>query len=401
VKLIYVTSSLPFGPGEAFVIPEIVELMRRGHAVTIVPTYPRGPVLHGDAAPLLPATEAGPLLSAAIARDVVLELARSPLRVLRAWLQVRRSRDARILGKNLAVLAKGVSLGRAARTRRIEHLHAHWGSTSSTLALVASEVAGVPWSLTLHRWDIDEDNLLALKARRACFVRTINRIGLEKVRARVGETAKPAFVLHVGVDLPERPEPREAAAPGRILVAASLREVKGHVYLLEALTLLRDRGIDAFAELVGDGPLRPSLEQRTAELGLGRQVRFAGVVSHESLLEGFGRGRWDVALLASVVTPAGEHEGIPVSLLEAMSFGLPVIGTQTGGIPDLLEGGAGLLVPERDAGALADAIERLLTDGALRADLGTAGRQRVEERFWVRAVVAELERRFAACAAAA
>jgi colanic acid/amylovoran biosynthesis glycosyltransferase len=398
LRLIYVTSSLPFGPGEAFVIPEIVELMRRGHTVTIVPTYPRGPVLHGDAARLLESTEAAPLLSAAIVRDTVLELVRSPLRVLRAWALIRSSRSFRILGKNLAVLAKGVWLARLARRRRAEHLHAHWGAASSSLALVASEVAGVPWSLTVHRWDIDEDNLLALKVRRACFVRTINSIGLEKVEARVGERPSAAFVLHVGVDLPASPEPREGPAASRILVPASLREVKGHTYLLEALALLRERGVEASADLIGDGPLRSSLELRTAELGLDGHVRFAGAVSHEALLEGLERGDWDVALLASVVTRTGEHEGIPVSLLEAMSFGLPVIGTRTGGIPDLLEGGAGLLVPERDAAALADSIERLLGDAALRAELATAGRRRVEERFAVQAVVSELEQRFAACA---
>jgi glycosyltransferase involved in cell wall biosynthesis len=100
------------------------------------------------------------------------------------------------------------------------------------------------------------------------------------------------------------------------------------------------------------------------------------------------------------VTPAGEHEGIPVSLLEAMSVGVPAIGTETGGMPALLGEGAGLLVPERDAEALASALERVLVDEELRAELGAAGRRRVEERFDVEVVAAELERRFLAAAGA-
>lgn len=397
MRLLYVTSSLPYGPGEAFVIPELTELIRRGHAVTIVPAYGRGAVVHDDARPLVGAATRRRLVSPAIARDAVLELLRAPRRVLRAAFLVTRSRDRRILAKNLAVLPKAIALARLLRERRTEHVHAHWGSTSSTVAFLASEISGVPWSLTLHRWDIDEDNLLALKVRRACFVRTINRIGLDKVAARVGAARGRAFVLHVGVDLPPRPR-GEARAGGRILVAASLREVKGHVYLLRAVELLRGRGLEPDVDLVGDGPLRTELERLAAGLGLDR-VSFVGVLPHGTLLEQLAAGRWDAAVLASVVTPDGEHEGIPVSLLEAMSYGVPVVGTRTGGIPDLLDDGAGLLVEERDPDALAEALERLLTDDRLRAELVAAGRRRVEERFDVTRVVAELERHFAACAA--
>ena len=117
-------------------------------------------------------------------------------------------------------------------------------------------------------------------------------------------------------------------------------------------------------------------------------------LSHRELLDRLAAGTWCAAVLASVVTPSGEHEGIPVSLLEAMSVGVPAIGTETGGIPALLADGAGLLVPERDAAALADALERVLTDAGLRTELGAAGRRRVEERFDVDVVAGELERRF-------
>ena len=87
------------------------------------------------------------------------------------------------------------------------------------------------------------------------------------------------------------------------------------------------------------------------------------------------------------------HEGIPVALVEAMSYGVPVISTTTGGIPELLEGDAGILVPPANPGALADAMGRLIQDAALRARLGQAGRNRVIERHAIDRVVAEhLER---------
>jgi glycosyltransferase involved in cell wall biosynthesis len=394
VHILYVTSSLPYGPGEAFVIPEVAALRRRGHEITIVPVHGRGQVLHEDARALLDSCLERSLVSASVVLGAARQLVRRPNASLRALRLVLGSRTPRILLKNLAVLPKGLWLGREAERRRIGHIHAHWGATSSTMALIASQLSGIPWSLTVHRWDIDENNLLRAKARRASFVRTINEIGLRKLGAATAGATGDAFVLHMGVDVAvDQASPSDGR---RVLAAASLREVKGHVYLLDAVRLLRQRGIDVRLECIGDGPLRPQLERYVADHGLGEDVALSPALSHRELLDRLAAGTWCVAVLASVVTPAGEHEGIPVSLLEAMSVGVPAIGTETGGIPTLLDGGAGLLVPERDAVALADALERVLTDDGLRARLAAAGRRRVEERFDVELVAAELERRFAA-----
>ena len=232
-----------------------------------------------------------------------------------------------------------------------------------------AELSGVAWSLTTHRWDIGENNLLALKTERASFVRAINQPGLEKIAAITHGNPSRLLVLHVGVDLP--PESvRVASANGRrVLVAASLREVKGHVYLLQAVELLKQRGTVVYLDCVGDGPLRGRLERQVAESRLEAEVTFTGALSHSELLERLASGRWSAVVLGSIVTPDGEHEGIPVSLLEAMSVGVPAIGAATGGIPDLLGDGAGVLVPERDPVALADAIERVLDDPDLRRQL--------------------------------
>jgi colanic acid/amylovoran biosynthesis glycosyltransferase len=394
VHILYVTSSLPYGPGEAFVIPEVAALRRRGHEITIAPMFGRGPVLHDDARSLLASTLDGSLLSGDIVRGAGRRLARSPGRSLRAGRLLLGSRNPKILANNLAVLPKGLWLGLQAERLGVDHIHAHWGATSATMALIASELSGIPWSVTLHRFDIDEDNLLATKASRASFMRAIDDIGLQKLRVATRGRARDAFVLHMGVDV--SPERAAAAENGRVLAAASLREVKGHVYLLDAVRLLRERGVDVHLDCVGDGPLRADLERYVDEHELGETVSLKPALSHRELLDRLASGRWTASVLASVVTADGAHEGIPVSLLEAMSLGIPVIGTETGGIPAQLRDGAGLLVPERDAAALAGALERVLTDAELRSRLADAGRRRVEEQFDVEVIAAELERRFAA-----
>jgi len=172
--------------------------------------------------------------------------------------------------------------------------------------------------------------------------------------------------------------------------------VKGHRYVFGAAAILKQRGFAIQLDCVGDGPLRDELERCARDSELEAEVTFVGTLSHRELLSRLASGTWSAAVLGSVVTPAGEHEGIPVSLLEAMSVGVPAIATATGGIPDLLGEGAGLLVPERDPEALADAIERVLDDADLRARLVAAGSRRVRERFDVDLIAARLEELFAA-----
>jgi glycosyltransferase involved in cell wall biosynthesis len=221
------------------------------------------------------------------------------------------------------------------------------------------------------------------------------------MRGIVGDRDWAAWVLYMGVRLASAPGARAAEGPFRVLAAARFVEKKGHVHLLEAARLLRDRGIELRVDLAGDGPLEASLRERVADLGLGGVVEFLGRLSHDNLLADLERCRWDAMALPSIVTPSGELEGIPVSLIEAMARGVPVVGTDTGGVPELLAEEAGLLVRAGDAVALAEALELLARDPTTRAAFGERGRARVEEAFSVERIAAELEARFRECVAGA
>jgi colanic acid/amylovoran biosynthesis glycosyltransferase len=399
MRLVYVTARLPFGVGEPFIVPEIEELERQGCAIEVVPVRPGGEIPHRTGERLVSRAACVPLLSVAVARAALAETFRRPATVLKSLAALRESGSAAILLKNLAVFPKALWLARRARLEKADHLHAHWASTSATLAMVAAQVSGISWSFTAHRWDIRENNLLGLKARGACFVRAISVHGAEELAAAAGAPGWSPWVLHMGVRLP-RPQARpRPEGPLRVLTAARLVEKKGHVYLLEAARLLRERGVSVRIELAGDGPLDALLRGRAAELGLD-EVIFLGNVSHDELLKAMSDGRWDAVVLPSVVTQSGDLEGIPVSLIEAMGLGLPVVSTNTGGIPELLEGGVGILVPPNDAQAIADAVERLTREPALRAELAARGRARVEEAFSLERTAAALLARFRACASA-
>ena len=400
MRIIYVTSSLPYGKVEAFIIPEIEELKTRGHEVLIVPMYPRGALLHGDAKPFLAHTETEPLLSLNIANVAAKKVNRVPTEALRVLGWLFRSRSAKILFKNLVVYPKGLWLANVAKEWKADHIHAHWAATTATMALVASEVSGVPWSVTAHRWDIAENNLLSLKAKRACFVRAISQRGAKKLVSYLNTGVPSPSVLHMGVRIPptmRKERLQEDGYPFRIVVAANLLEVKGHTYLLDATKLLKDRNISVHVDVAGEGPLRDDLARKARELGLNEQVAFLGAVPHEELLERMERGAWDMLVLPSIVVTSDEQEGIPVALIEAMSRRVPVVSTTTGGITELLRGIPGSLVPPKNPSALAEAIERLIKEPELRNRLVETGCKRVVDSFAVEQVVSELVQRFEGC----
>ncbi len=258
------------------------------------------------------------------------------------------------------------------------------------MGMVASEVSGVPWSFTAHRWDVVENNLLMRKAQHALFVRFISESSLRLALERNFRAQDRAQVLHMGAVLPdELPAEDHQRHKMRVLCPANLLPVKGHRYLLEAMALLQDEPVELW--LAGQGELENALREQATHLQLNDRVRFMGQLPHEQLLRLYQEGEVDVVVLPSLDLGGGLHEGIPVSLMEAMAHGLPVVSTRTGGIPELLDGGAGVLVPPADALALADALRSLHTEPSTRRALGRAGREAVVGRFSIARVVDRLE----------
>lgn len=393
MRVVYVTASFPFGTTEPFLVPEIRELKRQGHAVLTVPLHARGRVEQRDVAELLANTRVAPLLCPAVLAAMRRAL-RRPRTVAAALDVVRRSRNARILTRNLAAVPKAFWLAEIAREFKADHIHAHRASVASTLAMLAGEASSIPWSFTVHRWDIFENNLLAEKVRRARFARFIARSGIEDARPFAGELLdRKAVVVHMGVPLPAAGGVPDTTDGGRVLLCpASLTTRKGQRYLVDAVGSLIADGVDVTLWLAGEGPEEAALRARVAEASLALHVTFLGQVVQAQLIEWYRAGRIFAVVLPSL------HEGIPVALMEAMSCGVPVISTRVGGTPELLDDGAGLLVPPADPAALARAITSLVRDDGLRGRLVAAGPEKVEREFAIERVVTDLVDRFVATA---
>lgn len=385
MKVAYITAHTPYGHGEIFVLDEMLMMAEIGVDLVIVPRNPPEEVFHNEARKLLDRTIWLPLFNWPIFFRLLRALFFDPRLWTILWKIIRSSRTLKILLKNLVVIPKAVYVASLLKQQGVEHIHAHWGSTTATMAWVISELTGIPWSFTLHRWDIAENNLLKLKAERASFVRCISQDGrneaLQIIGAKYSDKVK---LVHMGVRVPKQLPLESTKTQGEsvIVCPANFVPKKGHRFLIEACKLLVDKGISQFRCLfVGDGPLEEEIREQISRYGLGKMIQLTGRLPHDTLMKMYESGAVDAVILPSIVTDDGEKEGIPVALMEAMAYGIPVISTTTGGVPELLHDGAGILVPPGSAEALARAIQELMEDEGTRKNLKQRGRGRVRDEF--------------------
>jgi len=384
LRVAYVTALFPYEQGEGFLIEEVRALGSLLELFVVpVRLQTREPYHPVEGAKVLPR----PLIALDIIAGSLIEFLTRPLRSLRSIATVLRAdRRPAIRLKNMAVVPKALWLSRRVRLLRIRHIHAHWAGTSATMAWLAADVAGVPWSLTAHRWDIDEGNALAEKLHSATFTRAISQRGLDQLK-RVDNSAT-LMVIPMGVAIPGVTANVRETRKLRLFVPANLFRVKGHRYLLRALALLSEKAVVESCDLAGSGPELEDLAKLTRKLDLLGIVHFLGAIAQGEVIRRYQESLVDAVILPSIVTTAGEQEGVPVALMEAMAYAVPVIATRTGAISELVEG-AGLLVPPEDAVALSEAILSLLSTNS-RRELGAKGRDRVCSRFSVSLTSARL-----------
>ncbi len=190
---------------------------------------------------------------------------------------------------------------------------------------------------------------------------------------------------------------REPTGPARVLTVGRLVEKKGIEYGLRAVAQVTAQNIPLHYTIVGDGPLRTSLQELARSLGISEHVTFLGSRPQHEVLELVRQAH--IFLAPSVTDTTGDQEGIPVSLMEAMATGLPVVSSFHSGIPELVDHGvSGLLAPEGDAGAVAELMEALLTDDVLYGRLAANGRLKVLARHHIETLNDQLVDRFQALA---
>lgn len=287
---------------------------------------------------------------------------------------------------------------RSARLK-VDRFHAHFATRATTVAGLVSSITGKPYSFTAHAVDIYRDDvnfkILGRKMADADFTATVSQANMEHLRRVVNGSGARVVLLRNGINLKTfAPNGVREDPPFTIVSVARLVEKKGCEYLIEACKLLVDRGAPPFRCLIiGRGKLRKPLQARIESLGLGEHVRLLGGRKQSYVLKRY-RSAYLYAL-PSIVGSDGNREGLPVSVIEALACGLPVVSTSVAGIPEAVQHEHnGLLVPQKDSIALADAMERLLRDRELYLRLQANARSSVEAAYDFERTTDELRRLF-------
>ena len=350
---------------------------RSGHSVMVFSTRrPAKPVPHSwvseaPATYLFPPPKAGfagllAALPGALARLMVRPATRPILRNPRNWL----------------MLLMAMRLVRLCRTHDIRHLHVHSCASAALVAALARQIGGPPYSLVLHGAIQTYGPHQRFKWQGARFVFVVSEMLRHQVSEILPDMMEKTSVVPMGVDVEIFTPPPARREPGEGFTwfcCARLNRGKGHDTLLEALHRLRGEGGDVRLVIAGEDEqggsgYRREIEKEIDRLGLRDVVTLLGAVRQEDVVRHLQSS--DGFVLAS------RNEALGVAYMEAMACGLPVIGTAVGGVGEVIDDGTnGLLVPPGDAGALAAAMKRIMTDRPFADRLGGNAREKIVTRF--------------------
>jgi colanic acid/amylovoran biosynthesis glycosyltransferase len=305
-------------------------------------------------------------------------LVERPVALLRtlflAW-QIGR-RAERPLLVHLVYVAEACRILTWLQDSGIEHLHAHFGTNPAAIAMLVHSLGGPPWSFTVHGPDeFNNPQLIALaeKVRRCQFVVAISSFSRSQLYRLVEYRYWPKVKLvHCGLETAFHSVRVVPTTETRRLVCVGrLCEQKGQLLLVQAAAQLADRGVEFQLALAGDGEMRPEIDLLIANLKMQDRVRITGWISSAEVRE-------EILTARAFVLPSFA-EGLPVSIMEAMSLRRPIISTFIAGIPELVvHGEHGWLVPAGDVKALAEAMEACLRAPAdMLEQMGEAARRRV------------------------
>ncbi len=358
---------------ETFILNEMIALRQQRVEVVIYSRFkPEVSILHEQAQDFVKSVTYLDNLSRTAKLLAGFEiLLRSPIRFVRTLCRLRHrsTHDLWLL------LGYCFFLSREINRSGVQHIHSHFAAEAAELAMYVSFFTGVPYSFTTHGYDIFffPPSNYRYRSRFAKFVVAVSEYNRKYLIRHFRIPSEKVRMIHCGVDTTffHRTKPLYG---NTVLCVTRLEPVKGLQYLIEACDILKKNGIAFECKIVGDGSERPILKEMISRYGLNQDVHLVGAKSQMEVLAYLKEAR--LFALPSL------SEGLPVSLMEALSCRVPVVATRVRGMPELVEDGVnGFLVPPKDACLLAERMAALLRDQDLCRKLGNAGRRKVTAEF--------------------
>ena len=330
-------------------------------------------------------------------RCVVRAVIKHPGRIVRAVQLAMKIgwRSERGMLRHFAYVIEAIVLANWCRRDGVQHIHAHFGTNSAAIAMLASQLSGIAYSFTAHgSEEFEKAPLLSLdvKVRNAAFVVAVSSFGRSQLMRWLPSSQWEKIALvHCGLNQQFlNIQPSQPPQAPRLVCVGRLGEHKGQLLLVAAARRLHDAGIKFTVVLVGDGPMRPLIEEAIRQNRLADYISITGWVTGEQV-------QAEIIGCRALVLPSFS-ENMPIVIMEALALGRPVISTYVAGIPELVQAGkSGWLVPASDEVALAQAMNEALTASVDRlATMGLAGRAYVSEHHDALKEAAKLQELFQA-----
>lgn len=386
-KIVIITSFFPFGKSEIWAANELNSQLELGNKIIIIPRTGKGKIINKDAIKFNTNLIDLPFFNWSIFIFLIRTILLKPFQFLKLLIEIIKQSNSIIdFIKGIIILPKSLFLAKSLKHSKIDHIHAFSTTSTAVMAFILSSNLKVPWSYTLHSSSILNSNYkrsLLFHSRSASKCRTISEITANDLSNFIGPSlSKKVAMIHLGVNVKDLKNKKSIMDDYFIIATpAELKEHKGHVYAIEAAKKLIDMGVSNFKWFFyGSGPLLNQLQKKVKELNLINHCYFPGNIDHHQLLNKYENNEVDI-VVSSSISILNVFEGIPVSLMEAMSYEIPVIATDCGGTKELVDGQSGILVNEKDPEALKNAIFKLINKSEYRRKIGKNGRNKIKKDF--------------------
>lgn len=383
MRVLYIVSTHP-ALTHTFILREIQMLRTLGFELTIGQLRPlhKTPAATGfeDLEPLVCG---GKWLSLDMLAGTAYFALRYPDRLLRCiWFALRTWRQPSLTGPTLFVTLAVVGLAFRLRNSGIGHVRAHFLHTEAVGSMMFAHLLGIPYSITAHTVVLHHSRSTIRRIVEEASFLVADTSEVRDFLLTLGARPPELYLIRNGVSLTEFEihKRQVTSSPPLILAVGRLIPKKGFHVLLAACHQLLHQGVSFQLLLVGDGEERRTLEKMRQELGLEDRVKFLGYLSASELRDLYYKAT--VLAVPSVVSPDLDKDGLPTVIVEALAAGVPIIGSDVGGIPEVIHHGVtGLLVPPNEPGMLADGLRTLLTQAEVRNRFATEGRRFVVKEF--------------------
>ena len=386
-KLGYIVSRFPHLP-ETFILREMDALEMLGWKISLYPLIKQNQtVIHKEAQPWFEKANFSPFLSYQIVKENLGRFRSAPKKYLTILFKcvIENISNPKFLVRAVLLFPKAVYIARLMEKEKIEHIHAHYATHTSLVAWIVMKFTNISYSITVHAHDIFvEQTMLEEKIKSAQIIRAISEYNRSYLIDHFGEWVyRKTHVIHCGINLINYAKDlriKKYNSNYNLISIGSLQPYKGFKYLIEACVILKRRGITFCCKIIGGGKEYKKIKKMIDKYKLTDDVLLLGPQPQDIVASYLSEA--DCYIQSSVITSSGKMEGIPVSIMEALASGLPVVSSSLSGIPELIiDGETGYLVPPADAIALANAIMNAYQNKDHAIALGAAGRVLVEKEF--------------------